>query len=140
MNEQMTLIEITRVSEDQRLSFIENRFGIHFPLAIEPTVYAFADRLCADYAGGYWNFYTLSNGGFYMSPEGKETFHLCCENTFEGDLSADAFGLTCCLYAFSHLSFSDSEDLGQLCGQHYHWLREAVMDHPESGKILAACD
>src|ERR1035437_7421370 len=37
---------------------------------------------------------------------------------YEGKLSADALGLTVCLYAFSNLSFGEG-DFAALCGQHY---------------------
>ena len=47
------------------------------------------------------NGYTLSNDGFYMAPSGDEVFHVACDNMFEGDISADALGITACLYAYT---------------------------------------
>jgi hypothetical protein len=133
-------ISIDLVPEDQRLATTEKLFGNHFPLAIEPAIYAFADHLCADYRGGYWDFYTLSNGGFYMAPNQQSDFHVICSNQFEGELQPNAFGMTACCYAYSHLSFSEDDSLSQLCAKHYHLLRDAVLDHPDGSKILAACD
>ena len=57
-------------------------------------MFSLAERLSEDYHGGYWEFYTLSNGGFYMAPSGDRFYHVTCENQFEGDLSEDAFGIT----------------------------------------------
>jgi hypothetical protein len=62
-------------------------------------VYSFAEQLSRDYTGGYREFWTLSNRGFYMAPAGDGLFHVLCGNQFECDLSADAFGITVCLYA-----------------------------------------
>lgn len=139
MNDTPAPIQVTLVPVDQRLAVPERLFGRHF-LTIENAVYEFADRLSKDYRGGYWDFYTLSNGGFYMAPAGDSAFHLSCDNQFEGDLNANAFGLTCCFYAYSHLSFADNPELSELCTEQFHRLREAILDHPDGGKILAAAD
>ena len=90
-------------------------------------------------AGGYWEFYSLSNCGFYMAPKSDSIFHVSCENGFEGNLSADALGITACLYAYSHLSFSD-DDFAETCARHYHLLREYMLEHSEVGGILGAID
>jgi hypothetical protein len=91
------------------------------------------------YHGGYWIFYSLSNGGFYMAPSSDDRFHVTCDNMFEGDLSADALGITSCLYAYSHLSFSGGS-FARVCARHYHLLRSFMMDHAEVRAILGATD
>ncbi|TNG01895.1 MAG: antirestriction protein [Gammaproteobacteria bacterium] len=92
-----------------------------------------------DYDGGYWDFYTLSNGGFYIAPSTDESFEVTCQNQFRGVLSADALGITACLYAYSNLSFSLS-NVAREYARHYHLLREYMVTHPEVRKILAATD
>jgi len=139
MNTQATVTR-TLVPENRRLAITEKLFGTWFPMRIEPVVFSFAERLSGDYKGGYWDFYTLSNGGFYMTPSTDQSFHVICENQFEGDLSADALGNTVCLYAYSNLSFSGPDAFADICFDHYHWLREYMMDHAEVGAILAATD
>ena len=133
---------ITRqpVAEAHRVSHTAKLFGTHFPLLLEPFLYATAERLSSDYTGGYWDFYKLSNSGFYMAPSGDTPYPICCDNGFEGQLSPDALGITACLYAYSHLSFSDDNGLAQTCAQLYHLLREYMMDHPEAPAILSATD
>ena len=84
--------------------------------------------------------YRLSNGGFYMHPDATEYFTVVCDNYFNGKLSADAFGITTCLYAYSYLSFSENPALSELCTHQYHWLREYALEHPEEGAIMAAID
>jgi hypothetical protein len=138
--EEPTPVTRTLVPEDQRLALIEKTFGAHFPLVIEPVVYGITDRMTAGYSGGYWLMYALGNGGFYMAPEGDQIYQVSCDNYFAGALSAGALGITACLYAFSHCSFSRDEPLGKLCAQHYHWLRAYMYDHPEVAAILGAID
>lgn len=82
---------------------------IPFPITVEPTIYHIASSNAEHYNGGYWEFHQLDNDGFYMTPATDDVFHLSCENGFEGDLSADALGITACLYNYSQLSFCDRE-------------------------------
>jgi len=140
MTDNPSPVSIEVVPEDQRLAISKKLFGNLFPLAIESAIYTFADHLCTHYKGGYWDFYSLSNGGFYMAPDQSDDFHVVCSNQFVGDLSPNEFGMTACCYAYSHLSFSDVKSLSQLSAKHYHLLRDAIMDHPDGPKILAACD
>lgn len=133
---------ITRklVPENQRLAITEKRFGLFFPLAIEPTIYTISDRLAKAYGGGYWEFYTLSNGGFYMAPQSELSFYVCCDNGFGGEMSPDALGVTVCLYAYSQLSFSQKLALAEVCAEHYHWLRGYALEHEEVDGIMRAID
>ena len=58
------------VPDEQRVSFWPQHFGsIPQWIILEPTVFAWMNRFCADYSGGIWNFYTLSNGGAFMAPD-----------------------------------------------------------------------
>lgn len=127
------------IAEGQRVNHTAALFGLGFPLHLEPFVYFMADTICKEYNGGYWEFYSLSNGGFYMAPSSDASFHVSCENGFEGDLSARAFGIVCCLYAYSHLSFSEGE-FAQTCAEQYHLLREYMYGHDEVGAILRTID
>ena len=96
-----------RLNETERIEYTAKLFGAHFPLRLEPFIFDMAGSLSRDYTGGYWNMYELSNGGFYMAPDEDRPFRVECMNGYEGTLSADAFGITVCLYAYSNLSFSD---------------------------------
>ena len=109
-------------------------------MKLEPLIFNLTDHIADNYSGGYWDFYTLSNGGFYMSPCSDEPFNVSCENGFEGRLSADALGIMVCLYAYSHLSFSDKNGFDEVCAEHYHLLREFALDHDESRGIFSAID
>jgi hypothetical protein len=141
MMTQTSLNLVTRelVPENRRLAITERLFGTHFPLRLEPVIYGITERMAKDYSGGYWEFYTLSNGGFYMAPLTDRVFRVTCDNQFQGDLSADALGITACLYAYSHLSFSNTR-FARVSECHYHRLREYMFEHREVKAILEATD
>lgn len=133
------IITATLVSEHRRMDTADKHFGIRFPITVEPMIFQFASQLAPAYTGGYWSFYQLSNGGFYMAPKLDEPFAVIADNGYEGTMSADALGITACLYSYSNLSFCDGS-FGEKCGRHYHWLYEFAMQHPEVTVIRAAID
>jgi len=131
--------------EHQRMATVNQTFGLLWPLYIEPLIFHLADTLAADYNGGLWLFYTLPDTGdgtgFYIAPDIDADFDVVSfGNQWEGTLSADALGITCCLTAYSNLSFSKNKALGSLMAQHYHRLREYMFSHPEVQAILGATD
>lgn len=138
----MNATTITRqlVPDNQRMEITAKLFGISFPKRIEPFVFAMAEEIGHEYRGGLWQFYSLSNGGFYMAPDFDTEFTVSCESGFSGSMTADALGITACLYAYSHLSFSDNQELAEICAQQFHWLRDYMLEHPEVQVILGAID
>jgi len=133
---------ITRHQLDinRRVSHTAALFGVHFPMQFEPYVYSVTSGLANEYHGGYWQFYTLSNGGFYMAPNADQMFRVSCGNGYEGDLSADALGIAACLYAYSHLSFGGNDAFVETCAEQYHLLRDYMLEHAEARGILGAID
>jgi Antirestriction protein len=73
-----------------------------------------------------------------MAPEHESTFNICVDtNGFEGSMSADAAGITACLFALSHVSFQIQHDC---IASHFHLLRDFALEHAEASVILAAID
>ena len=138
----MTRSQISRqqVDDKQRIQHTAALFGIHYPLNIEPAVYSISSNIASEYRGAYWEFYSLSNGGFYMAPHSENPYLVNCDNGFQGMLSADALGITACLYAYSHLSFTANPNFADVCSNHYQWLRSYMLEHIEASAILAAID
>jgi len=134
-----TIIYRELLADDQRVNHTTKLFGIHFPMRLEPAIYTMADRLSADYTGGFWDFYTFSNGAFYMAPHADRPFAVASMNGYEGSMSADALGITACLFAYSQLSFG-GDAFAEVCAEQYHLLREFAIDHAEVRAILAATD
>ena len=132
-------IQRKQIPVHKRVQHTADLFGLSFPMRLEPTVYHLASLLSEDYNGGYWEFYTLSNKGFYMAPQSETPYAVCCPNSYEGELSPDALGIVACLYSYSHLAFGENA-FAELCAEHYHRLRDYALEHDEAGAILAAID
>lgn len=128
----------TLLNDQQRIDYPAKLFGHQFGLIIEPTIYNMAGMLSPDYHGGYWEMYRLDNGGFLMHPRVGTPFIVRSPNGFEGSMSPQAFGIVVCLFTYSHLSFTPA--LSDVCGEHYHLLRELASDHPVASSIFAAID
>jgi hypothetical protein len=133
----MQKIEAYLVLEDARMGTLPRHFGARM-MTVEHTVYHFMRKFVADYKGGFWDFYELSNGGFYMATTSEPVKFNVDSNGFEGTLSADAAGITVCLFAFSHLSFQ--QPTHDMFSRHFYALREFAMGHMEAGLIFAAID
>lgn len=129
-----------RLDETQRITHTAELFGGHFPMRLEPFVFDMAARLSPDYHGGLWHFYALSNGAFYLAPELPEIFNAKSENGYQGTMTADALGITACLYAYSHLSFTDLGEFSNTCARQYHLLLDYAFEHKEAKYILGLID
>ncbi|WEJ89029.1 MAG: antirestriction protein [Klebsiella huaxiensis] len=134
------ILTATVVPDEQRLCFWPQHFGL-IPqwITLEPCIFAWMDRLCADYSGGIWNFYTLSNGGAFMAPEENESswslFNILNGNGAE--MSAEAAGIAACLIAYSHHTCRMECDA---MTEHYYSLRDYALNHPECNAIMHIID
>ncbi len=73
-----------------------------------------------------------------MAPTQDTPFKVVVDtNGFEGQMSADAAGITACLFALSHLSFQIQHES---IANHFHQLRDFALEHAEASVILAAID
>lgn len=126
-----------RIENSERMMALPRHFGQRL-LVFEGAVYNFMRRFAPGYDGAYWQFYELSNGGFYMAPDGGPFQFSVDTNGYEGEMSADAAGVTVCLFACSHLAFRYSQD--DVFGDHFHLLREFAAEHAEASAIFAAID
>jgi len=133
-------IQSELLSDEQRIVLPAKLFGAAaFPFKVEPTIFDMAGMLAAEYQGGYWDMYGLSNGGWYMCPASEAALTVSSMNGFTGTMTVDALGITACLFAFSHLSFG-GDAVADACAEQYHLLRDFAMDHAEASLILAATD
>ena len=141
--EQTSGIKRSLVPEDQRSEVVADLFGLHWPLRIEPYIYAMTDRMADSYRGGYWAFYLLhcpdGEQGFYMAPDIEGPIRVVCQNGWSGELSTDGLGITATLCAYSHQSFSKDERFGWLMAEHFYRLRAYMLDQDEAS-ILRAID
>lgn len=125
------------IPTESRIKSLPYHFGRHM-MAVETVVFAYMRELVDAYQGGYWEFYDLSNAGFYMAPTGNQELRVTVSgNYFDGSMSPDAAGVVACLFAYSYLANSTGSDA---LVEHFHLLRDYALDHPEADKIMAAID
>ena len=125
----------------ERLRFLPEFFSERLMMKGEALIYQQADQLSADYTGGLWTFYRLSNGGCYLAPETDKRFNVFVQgNDYEGEVSTDAFGVIVTLFVFGALCWVDNEALREKFSDHYHQLRDFAKDHAEAGAIFRAID
>lgn len=131
-------IVATELPEWKRLAFLPRFFGPRHMLRGEALVFGWMQRLAPAYRGGFWRFYELGNGGFYLAPAVKGPLALTVEgNGFDGELSADAAGIVASLFAIAELATATG--LERLA-EHYQHLLEFASHHPESALIHRAID
>lgn len=131
------------VPDEQRVAFWPQHFGsIPQWIILEPTVFAWMDRFCADYHGGIWQFYTLSNGGAFMAPvpdddNDKKWTLFNSMNGNGAEMSAEAAGIAVCLITYSHHAMRTECDA---MTAHYYRLRDYTLNHAECSAILHIID
>lgn len=136
-------IVCTPVPDEQRIAFWPQHFcSIPQWITLEPQIFAWMDRLCADYSGGIWQFYTLSNDGAFTAPEpgGDDSEKWTLFNPMNGnggELSAEAAGIAICLMAYSHHACRTECDA---MTEHYYRLRDYALNHAECSAIMHIID
>ena len=136
-NLEMEIITATKVADEDRLNFWLRHVGMAEMLAFERHVYCWMRRLCPHYDGGYWNFYDLSNGGFYIAPADEKKMWLTWPgNYFNDEMSADAAGIVVTLYALNDFA----EQISPAFGEKHRQLYDYIESHPEAQAIYAAID
>ena len=137
MNDEDEKIIASQISEEKRMAFLPRFMGNRM-LTFENAVYTFADKFCDAYHGGYWRFYELSNGGFYIAPQVHSPVRVSVDsNGFEGDVSADGFGVICTLFALNALLWSAPDEVTE---KRYYALRDYADQHPDAAEIYGAID
>lgn len=99
--------------------------------------YAFARKFSQDYGGDFWHWYTQSDGGFFVCPQTEKTYRIeVNSNYYQGEMSAQALGMTVSLYALCVLAESGHD----FFIENYHRLRGFALSHPEGMAIAGAID
>jgi len=125
------------LSEGERLDALPRHFGGRGMLKVEFSIYDALRELAEGYGGGYWHYYELSNGGFYMAPDVASPFELSVMgNGFSDSLSADAAGIVASLFGINLIANTGD----QRCIEHYYLLRDFACLHAEQSSIFRAID
>lgn len=136
---QEAVIHCSIVNQEKRLDFLPYHLG-DWAMKFESETFSWADSLCLNYSGGYWEFYSLNNGGFFMAPDMKYDVEIFVSgNGFSGKLSGEVAGIITTLFALSSLAF-DYYEVNDIFSIKYHQLRDYAKVHPESIDIFSAID
>ncbi len=128
------------VAKNRRATVPAQIFGaVEWPMIVEPTIYQFAERLCPEYSGGYWQMHLLSNGGFFMYPDLESPIDVISPNGWSGEMSEVELGVTACLFTYSHLSFGSGR-VAEVCADQYHLQREFLLQQPGYQFVWACID
>jgi hypothetical protein len=137
MQTQEITVTATLVPEDERLDVLPYFFNLVGIMNFENALYDWMARLSEGYAGGYWEFYRTSNGGFFMAPGhhgSPMTFKMESPNGRECAVSREVAGIVASLFALCEMhQFLKVEDA-------YHMLHHYAADHKEAAAILGLID
>ena len=75
-----------------------------------------------------------------LAPELSMTLNVASGNGYKGTVTADAFGVIACLYAYSHFSFYEPSEFSKKFALHYHLLLDYAFEHLEAKCILKCVD
>ena len=138
---ELTAITASVVPDELRIGFWPQHFGsIPQWITLEPRIFAWMERLCADYHGGIWRFSTLSNGGAFMAPESEHDEKWTLFNSMNGngaELTSEAAGMVACLMAYNHHACRTECDA---MTEHYCLLRDYALLHPDCSAIMPLID
>lgn len=126
------------VPEHERMEFLPSKLPGHSYLAFEAGAFNKLGSM-SDYIGGYWKFYDLDNGGFYIAPSEQRRYAISVySNGYEGEMSADAAGIVASLYSLNALCWI-YPTVEVFCDRFYQ-LRDFAGEHAEASAIYGAID
>lgn len=140
-------IVATMVPDNKCLNFLPHYLGQELMIRGENLIYDWMTKLSEDYIGGLWDFYNISNGGFYMAPSMTESLRVKVDdNGFIGRMSADAAGIVATLFALNKLACgvygTSSDRSASACSpsDHCDRLVDFAYEHKEAKLIFRAID
>lgn len=98
------------------------------------------DKTEAHYDGGEWDFYELSNGGYFMAPNSREHYRIFVQgNYFDGLLTAEVAGMVVTSFVLSNIANSENP-ISELSCTYYHQLFDYARGHEDYERFRAAID
>ena len=134
-------IEASPVEEERRKALLLRHIGPRWVSSFEQLLSQWMKRLSCHYSGDYWDYFELSNGGFYLTPSAtKKTFLMTSPNFARENVSADAAGIIVTMLALTELmGMVDYKGDGSLDSftERYCALRNFAIEHTEREKIFS---
>ncbi|MGF6986521.1 hypothetical protein QFZ99_006062 [Paraburkholderia atlantica] len=133
----------TLVPEQRRMDFLPAMFDRYF-LPGETALFNAAACYLGGYQGGLWDFYEAGDVRYAVPIQTDRWAVSVPGNYFEGEVSADAAGIICSMFALNAMAaFAHERRDGEatdFLADAYHALRRYACEHPEARAILSAID
>lgn len=93
--------------------------------------------LSSEYDGGYWEYFELTNGGFFLQPPSRNEGYNIFQwgNGYEGVVSEQAAGIIATMMVINHFGWKDESFF-----PYYYKLEEYALTHKEKKEIFSALD
>ena len=133
------LIGCSKVNDQERVDFLIHLLGC-WANEFEQSIYNWLAELCPEYKGGYWEFYKLDNGGFFMAPLITAKLPILVSgNGYSGRLASVPCGIVTTLFTLGSFAF-DYHEITDLFSVKYHQLLDYAEQLPEASEIFSAID
>ena len=137
-------ITASLVEETDRLGFLFKMIGNDVAsIQFESYVYSLMSKLSShQYLGGYWDFLSLSNGGFYMRLQGDSTYTITSPNGHQYECSVETASIVVNLFALNWMTQHPSlkKAYVEAFAAHYYHLKDFALEHKDVSLILDLID
>ena len=135
------MIKCEVVPDNNRIKFLPKHVGL-FMTRFETSIYNWMSRLDNEYNGGYWEFYELDNGGFFLAPSEDRDYKLCSINHNEEVISNISAGIVVTMFALGSLMFMDNihDNMQSPLVDKYYALKDFAADCDEAKEIFSLID
>jgi hypothetical protein len=135
----------TTVPHPGRIRALRSAFGSPLVCAlVENSTFSALSRLSVEhlgkaYNGGFWEYITLSNGGFFLHPALGQDYRLfCAGNGAEEVVSGEAAGIVATLFSLSSLAMRLPTQ--EILADRYHQLLDFARGRPDYEAIASLID
>lgn len=121
-------------TDDERLSFTSELFGLVLMLRGESLVLGVHHQMTGRISSGHWDYFKLTNHGLYLAPGKDELQPITWDpNGLDVVLTSDASGIVATLFALNtmHQEFGDWQSAVL-----FEYLEDFAREHAESQKIF----
>lgn len=146
-NAESGVITFSVIAQEDRFAFLTKHLG-DFGVAVEYFTHQVLREMAPTYGGGYWEYYVLSNGGYFIAPvapqSGADLIRLTIsEVDFDQDVSYQAAGIIATAFGINR-SIGVSANTDSINNEDYPLLRDQICKlfdyipaHPEKDAIFA---
>jgi len=137
LNSMINKIAVAESERDNAIPHVLQRYL----LPIEAHSQNYLRQVSGDYTGGQWNFYKLSNGGFFMAPSDRQMYTITVpDNYFHKTVDAEAAGLIAFLSGINRVL---AQQAGSVSGpdadlhRMYYLIMEYAVSHTKFKREIA---